>query len=106
MAAHRIGWICAFYLQDLFWAVTSHFLLKMLRPLTFSIIWGGILAIGLSFILATYYSSSLYAFFHDWTGWRSFTGTSPNTMTEAVRKILWSILFCSCWWMLWRLDIF
>ena len=27
-------------------------------------------------------------------------------MTEAVRKILWSILFCSCWWMLWRLDIF
>ena len=33
-------------------------------------------------------------------------GTSPNRITHGLEKISWAIIFCSAWWMLWRLDLF
>ena len=33
-------------------------------------------------------------------------GTSPNSITHGLEKISWAIIFCSTWWMLWRLDLF
>ena len=33
-------------------------------------------------------------------------GTSPNRFTHGLEKISWALIFCSTWWMLWRLDLF
>ena len=33
-------------------------------------------------------------------------GSSPNTITNALKKISWALLFCSSWWMIWKLDHF
>lgn len=70
-----------------------------------SILWGGLLAMSLSLLTAWYFSVSLFSLYHDWTGWRSLTGFSPNVTTEALRKIIWAVVFCSCWRMLWKLDL-
>ncbi len=71
-----------------------------------SVLWGGVLAMVLSYATAHFTSISLYKRFHDWTGWRSIFGNSPNDATEAFSRITWALVFCSCWWMLWRLDFF
>ena len=33
-------------------------------------------------------------------------GSSPNTITNGLKKISWALLFCSSWWMIWKLDHF
>ena len=64
------------------------------------------MALGLSYLIAHYYSTSLFRFYHDWSGWRTLTGNSPNRITLGLEKVSWALLFCSTWWMLWRLDLF
>ena len=73
---------------------------------TAKLAYGGMLALLLSYLTAHYFSTSLFAFYHDWTGWRYFTGHSPNTFTGPITQISWALIFCTCWWMLWRLDHF
>jgi DnaJ-domain-containing protein 1 len=69
-------------------------------------LYGGVLALGLSYLTAHYFSTSLFAHYHDWSGWRNLTGWAPNGITNGLAKISWAVIFCSCWWMLWRLDFF
>ena len=60
----------------------------------------------LSYLLSEYLSLSLFAVYSNWTGWRLLSGFSPNSITSAIHKISWAVLFCSAWWMLWELDRF
>jgi len=106
MAVYCCRWRTSFPLQNLFRTIASDYFLMSIKPWFASVFWGGFLSLGLAFALATYFRSSFYDLFHDWTGWRSLTGTSPNDTTYAASNILWALLFCSCWWMLWRLDQF
>lgn len=99
----RLGFI---FIQNLHRPTSTHPVLMKSRILTGSILCGGIIAAGLSYLLAHYFSSSLFAFYHDWTGWRSITGNSPNQITQGLEKVTWALVFCSAWWMLWRLDAF
>jgi hypothetical protein len=94
------------FLQDMFRAVAPCPILMKSGTLTCSILYGGILGVGLSYLLAHYFSSSLFIHYHDWSGWRSITGDSPNRITHSLEKISWALIFCSAWWMIWRLDIF
>ncbi len=68
--------------------------------------YGGLLAFALSVLLAEYYSTLLYDLYHDWTGWRKFTGDDPNQTTGILYKSTWSVLFVSGWWMLARFDLY
>ncbi len=94
------------FLQNLHGPTSPDPVLMKSKILSGSILCGGVVAAGLSYLLAQYYSSSLFTFYHDWTGWRSITGNSPNRVTEGLEKVTWALLFCSTWWMLWRLDFF
>ena len=94
------------FLQDLHGPITSYSFLMKSKNLTSSILYGGALALCLSYLIAHYFSSSLFAFYHDWKGWRSLTGSSPNMITQALSQISWALLFCVSWWMIWRLDLF
>ena len=76
------------------------------REWTCTALYGGLLSIVLSYLIAHYFSTSLFAHYHDWSGWRNLTGWAPNALTAGLAKISWAIIFCSCWWMLWRLDFF
>ena len=68
--------------------------------------YGGLLAFALSVLFAEYYSTLLYDLYHDWTGWRKFTGDDPNQTTGILYKSTWSVLFVSGWWMLAKFDLF
>ena len=81
-------------------------ILMFAKSWTSTALYGGLLAIGLSYLTAHYFSTSLFAHYHDWSGWRSLTGWAPNGITNGLAKISWAVIFCSCWWMLWRLDFF
>ncbi len=94
------------FLQDLHWAVATSSILMKPNIFTGSIVYAGIFAVCLSYLLAHYLSGSLWGVYHDWSGWRSLTGNSPNQITTSLQKISWAMIFCSTWWMLWRLDIF
>ena len=55
-----------------------------------------IIATLLSWLAAKYFSQSLYNFYHDWTGWRSVTGYSPNFLTNKLQfssQILFFVIF-------------
>ena len=94
------------FLQDLHGSIASYSFLMKSKNLTSSILYGGALALCLSYLIAQFFSSSLFAFYHDWKGWRSLTGSSPNMITQALSQISWALLFCISWWMIWRLDLF
>lgn len=106
MGFHHLGWYDFIFLQDLYRTASANPILMKSSHFTRSLIYGGILAIVLSYVLAQYYSSSLFRLYHDWSGWRDLTGSPPNRITHSLEKISWAMIFCSGWWMLWRLDIF
>tara|TARA_B100002019_G_scaffold247523_1_gene225993 strand:+ start:422 stop:1342 length:921 start_codon:yes stop_codon:yes gene_type:complete len=94
------------FLQNMHRSTAPHSVLVMPKLFSGSLLYGGMFAVILSYLLAHYLSSSLFGFYHDWSGWRTIMGTSPNSITHGLEKISWAIIFCSTWWMLWRLDLF
>ena len=92
-------------LPDLHWKITPHwFMIGKIHVLR--LLWGGLLGLFLSFILADFLSRELFVEYSSWTGWREIMGSSPNTITNGLKKISWALLFCSSWWMIWKLDHF
>jgi len=106
MDFYYLGRLGAFLLQNLYRPVASHRVLMLAKLFSPSLFYGGLLALGLSFYWAQYLSASMFSFYHDWSGWRTITGGAPNQITHSLEKISWAVIFCSCWWMLWRLDLF
>ena len=106
MVTHYFGWFDFVLLQDLLWPTAPNQITMTKKPFLSQLIYGGFLALSLSYLIANYYSSSLLNFYHDWTGWRRITGHAPNKFTGALNQISWSLVFCMSWWMLWRLDRF
>jgi len=98
----RLGFV---FLQNLHRSITPCPILMFPRISAQSIFYVGMIALGLAYLLAHYFSASLFSLYHDWSGWRTITGNSPNSFTQALEKITWALLFCSTWWMLWRLDL-
>ena len=71
------------------------------------IIWFTI-AVLLCWFAADYFSRSLHHFYHDWSGWRSITGSSPNFVTKKLlplSQIIFFLLFIFCLWQLDKLVI-
>jgi hypothetical protein len=106
MDLHHSWWINSLYLQNLLWSDTPIKILMFAKSWTSTALYGGVLALGLSYLTAHYFSTSLFAHYHDWSGWRNLTGWAPNGITNGLTKISWAVIFCSCWWMLWRFDFF
>ena len=106
MDLHRAWRFSTLFLQNLFRTDSPVEVLMFAKPWTSTVLYGGVLALGLSYLTAHYFSTSLFAHYHDWSGWRNLTGWAPNGITNGLAKISWAVIFCSCWWMLWRLDFF
>ena len=106
MDLHHSWWINSLFLQNLLRSDTPIKILMFAKSWTSTALYGGILALGLSYLTAHYFSTSLFAHYHDWSGWRNLTGWAPNGITNGLAKISWAVIFCSCWWMLWRFDFF
>ena len=70
------------------------------------VLFGGILGLALSFLLANYLSIGLLSVYGDWMGWRQVTGSAPNALTAMTQKITWAIFFCASWVMFWKFDSF
>ena len=70
------------------------------------VLFGGILGLALSFLLANYLSIGLLSVYGDWLGWRQVTGSAPNALTAMTQKITWAIFFCASWVMFWKFDSF
>ena len=70
------------------------------------VLFGGILGMALSFLLANYLSIGLLSVYGDWMGWRQVTGSAPNALTAMTQKITWAIFFCASWVMFWKFDSF
>lgn len=67
---------------------------------------GGIFGLALSFVFAEVCSQGLFEIYSSATLFRNVTGNAPNILADGVNKISWAIFFCSCWWMLWKFDLF
>ena len=67
-------------------------------------IYGGILGIGLAFVLAEFSSRGMYEIYSSSTLFRSITGNSPNALADGLLKVSWALIFCCAWWMLWSFD--
>ena len=66
------------------------------------------IAVLLCWFAADYFSRSLHHFYHDWSGWRSITGSSPNFVTKKLlplSQIIFFLLFIFCLWQLDKLVI-
>jgi hypothetical protein len=100
------GWVGFVSIQNLYRSVAPHRILMVRKLFSPGLFYGVLLALGLSFVWAQYLSASMFSFYHDWSGWRTITGGAPNQITHGLEKISWAVIFCSCWWMLWRLDLF
>jgi hypothetical protein len=105
MDIHRTRRLDFVFLQNLHRPITPRPILMFSKISVQSILYAGMIALGLAYLMAHYFSTSLFSLYHDWSGWRTITGNSPNTFTHAVEKISWALVFCSTWWMLWRLDL-
>ena len=70
------------------------------------VLFGGILGLALSFLLANYLSFGLLSVYGDWLGWRQVTGSAPNNLTAVTQKITWALFFCASWVMFWKFDSF
>jgi len=104
MAIHIARRLDFVFLQNLHRPITTNPVLMFSRSFAQSILYAGMIALGLAYLTAHYFSTSLFVLYHDWAGWRTITGNSPNSFTHALEKITWALVFCSTWWMLWRLD--
>lgn len=67
---------------------------------------GGLFGLSLSFVFAENSSQGLFDIYSSSTLFRNVTGNAPNILADGVNKISWAIFFCSCWWMLWKFDLF
>ena len=64
------------------------------------IIWFTI-AVLLCWFAADYFSRALHHFYHDWSGWRTITGSSPNFVTKKLlplSQLIFFLLFIFCLW--------
>ena len=74
-------------LPDLHWKITPHwFMIGKIHVLR--LLWGGLLGLFLSFILADFLSRELFIEYSSWTGWREIMGSSPNTITNALKNFM------------------
>jgi hypothetical protein len=69
-------------------------------------LFGGLLGLALSFLLAEFCSQGLYEIYSTSTFFRTITGNSPNAFAEGLNQVSWALLFCGGWWMLWNFDHF
>ena len=69
-------------------------------------LFGGLLGLGLAFLVAEYCSQGLYEIYSTSTIFRTVTGNSPNALAESLNQVSWALLFCGAWWMLWSFDHF
>ena len=68
--------------------------------------YAGALGLILAILFSEYTSLFLYAKYQGWSGWRTITGSEPNSLTSIIQKVSWAAFFSSSWFMLWRLDSF
>lgn len=106
MVAHFFGRIDFVSLQNMLWSVAS--LITVMRGFAWlsNFTYRGILAVTLSYLMAHYFGTALHSSYHDWTGWRNVTGGAPNQITAIFAQVIWALIFCSGWWMLWKFDFF
>jgi len=57
-----------------------------------------------SYFCADFFSLALYQSYHDWTGWRTIAGGSPNAITSKVLPASQVALFLAAFFSLWQLD--
>ena len=69
-------------------------------------LFGGLLGLGLAFLVAEYCSQGLYEIYSTSTIFRTVTGNSPNALAESLNQLSWALLFCGAWGMLWSFDHF
>ena len=68
--------------------------------------YAGVLGLFLAILFSEYTSLFLYAKYQGWSGWRTITGSEPNSLTSIIQKVSWAAFFSSSWFMLWKLDSF
>lgn len=65
----------------------------------------GVVAIlAASYISADYFSIALHHSYHDWSGWRTIAGGSPNTITSKLLPASKATIFLATLFSLWQLD--
>ena len=84
----------------------SDSLMNFLANLGARFFYAGILGLVLAIIFSEYTSLFLYAKYQGWSGWRTITGSEPNSLTSILQKVSWAAFFSSCWFMLWKFDSF
>ena len=57
-----------------------------------------------SYISADFFSVALHNSYHDWTGWRTITGGSPNSITSKLLPVSKATIFLATFFSLWQLD--
>ena len=77
-----------------------------LAKLSTRALFGGLLGLVLSFLLAQFSSQALYEVYSTSTLFRTITGNSPNSLASGLKQISWALFFCAGWWMFWRFDLF
>jgi len=106
MVAHFFGRVDFVFLQNMHGTVAS--LITVMRRLSWlaNFSYRGVLAVILSYLMAHYFGTALHSLYHDWTGWRNVIGGAPNQITAIFAQVIWALIFCSGWWMLWKFDFF
>jgi len=57
-----------------------------------------------SYFCADFFSVALHQFYHDWTGWRTIVGGSPNAITSKLLPLSQTAFFLATFFSLWQLD--
>jgi hypothetical protein len=106
MVAHFFGRVDFVSLQNMHGPVASF--ITIMRGLSWlaNFSYRGVLAVILSYLMAHYFGTALHSLYHDWTGWRNVIGGAPNQITAIFAQVIWALIFCSGWWMLWKFDFF
>lgn len=81
-------------------------LMNFLSNLGARFFYAGVLGLILAILFSEYTSLFLYAKYQGWSGWRTITGSEPNSLTSILQKVSWAAFFSSSWFMLWKLDSF
>lgn len=81
-------------------------LMNFLSNLGARFFYAGVLGLILAIHFSEYTSLFLYAKYQGWSGWRTITGSEPNSLTSILQKVSWTAFFSSSWFMLWKLDSF
>ena len=103
MGIHHYRRRRAILIQKVEW---SDSLMNFLANLGARFFYAGILGLVLAIIFSEYTSLFMYAKYQGWSGWRTITGSEPNSLTSILQKVSWAAFFSSCWFMLWKFDSF